>query len=461
MAKFICSIDVRYLPNWGTAEGLREMLQNGKDAEIQFNAKLTVRHRPHTQILVVENEGCTLPLKSLLIGFSTKRDDRRLAGQYGEGLVFGILALVRGGHAVKIRTGGEVWIPRIERHDQADADVLVFQINPGREEKKRVAIEIDHVPEVMYKELPKKFLFLANDKETDERVKTNEGTLILSQETRGDLYVKGIWVCHDPELAFAYDFADCDTDRDRKMIDTYDLRYAMRKVWASALRARPDLTKDLMKIIMDEYKDALGIDEYGATYFDETTRKKIAADFRKTFGDDAVPVSTLAESEELDHMGRRGVMVPKAWRALLETIFGKLSEIRANLAKEGHKKYGWNDLTREEQENLAYAINTAHRVEDAITIDKIDVVDFRDEKIDGLWKDDRIFLAKKSLASRSKALLVLVHEFAHLISMAGDGDKDHVSTIESLWSRIVDSLTHPKIDEDAARNEAFRRATLE
>jgi hypothetical protein len=385
-----------------------------------------------------------------LIGFSTKRDDRRLAGQYGEGLVLGILALVRGGHNVKIRTGGEVWIPRIERHEQVDTDVLVFQINPGRKEENRVAFEINRVSETMYKELPKKFLFLSAHKETDERVKTEYGTLLLSQETRGDLYVKGIWVCHDPELAFAYDFSDCETDRDRKMIDSYDLRYATRKVWSSALRMRPDLIEDFMKIVVDERKDSLGVDAFGVSYFDEETRKKIAADFRRMFGDDAVPVSNLAESEEMNHMGRRGILVSKAWQALLESVFGKLSDVQAKLAKEGQKKYGWSDLSTIEQKHLMYAIDTLNRVENVITINLIDIVDFRDQKIEGLWKDDRLLLSKSVLSSRSKALLVLVHESAHLISVAGDGEKEHVSMIESLWSRIVDVL-NPEIDE-AFRN---------
>ena len=440
MSKFVCSIDVNYLPAWGSAEGIREMLQNGKDAEVQFSAKLDVRWRRDTQTLVVENDGCTLPLKSLLIGFSTKRDDRRLAGQYGEGLVFGILALVRSGHNVKIRTGGEVWIPRIERHEQVDQDVLVFQINAGREDRKRVAIEIDRVTETTWKDLPKKFLFLHGEVvESINRVKTDYGTLILAQETRGDLYVKGIWVCHDPELAFAYNFSDCETDRDRKMIDSYNLRHAIQQVWSHALRTRPDLISHFMSLITDERKDTAGIDEYGATYFDKEIREKIAADFRRTFGDDAVPVCTLAESEEMDHMGKKGILVSKAWRALLETVFGKLSAVREKLAKEGQKKYAWGDLTDAEQMNIEYAIDTIP--EDSITIDKIEVVDFRDEKIEGLWREDRIFLARKILCDRRKTLLVLVHEAAHLLSVAGDGDKSHVAMIEDIWSRIVEELS--------------------
>jgi len=446
MPKFVCSIDTKYLPDWKTQEGLREMLQNGRDAEIQNEAKLNVKWRRDTQVLVIENEGAVLPLKSLLIGYSTKREDRRLAGQYGEGLVFGILALVRNGHAVKIRTGGEVWIPRMEQHEQVEADVLVFQINPGREEKKRVAIEIDHVTEAMWKELPKKFLFLSkSNSDSKQRIKTHCGTLLLDAEMRGDVFVKGIWVCHDHELACGYDFDDCETDRDRKMIESYSLRDAMNKVWRNALVTRPDLIWSYMDMLTEQRKDVEGIDQWSAPYFEESMRKAIAADFVEKYGPDAVPVLSLAESLEMEHFGKKGIVVSKSSKALLETILGKTSDLKIKLAKEAMKLYGTTDLTEDELSNLQQAveiINVAHAhgyIPEPLKLDTIDVTDFRDEKIRGLFKEERIFLAKKILADRSLTLRVLLHEKAHMMG-GDDGEKDHVSNIEMIWAGIVETL---------------------
>jgi hypothetical protein len=41
------TIKTDYLPNWGAFEGVRELLQNGKDAETEFHAKLEVRQGRH------------------------------------------------------------------------------------------------------------------------------------------------------------------------------------------------------------------------------------------------------------------------------------------------------------------------------------------------------------------------------------------------------------------------------
>lgn len=444
MPKFVCSVDTRYLPDWKTQEGLREMLQNGRDSEIQNNAKLNVKWRRDTQVLVIENDGAVLPLKALLIGFSSKREDRRLAGQYGEGLVFGILALVRNGHAVKIRTGGEVWIPRMEKHEQVDEEVLVFAINKGNLDQKRVAIEIDHVTEAMWKELPKRFLFL-NKSESKHAVKTVYGTLLIDAEMRGDVFVKGIWMCHDHELACGYDFDDCETDRDRKMIESYNLRDAMNKVWRSALVTRPDLIWPYMDMLNEQKKDVEGIDQWSAPYIEESMRRAIAADFVEKYGSEAVPVLSLGESVEMEHFGKKGIVVSKSMKSILETILGKTSDLKIKLAKEAMKLYSWSALNSDEQQNLEQAvefINNAHArgfVPSGVQLDVIDVTDFRDEKIRGLFNDDRIFLAKKILSDRSLTLRVLVHEKAHMMG-GDDGEKNHVSNIEMIWAGIVETL---------------------
>lgn len=136
--KIELSIKTDYLPKWGVFEGIRELIQNGRDAEIEFNAPLTVRH--HDNTLVIETTGKTLPHEALLFGFTTKTDKGELIGKFGEGLKLGVLALVRAGYETKIRSGSEIWTPRIERSERFDADVLVFHIEKGRKEKDRIQV---------------------------------------------------------------------------------------------------------------------------------------------------------------------------------------------------------------------------------------------------------------------------------------------------------------------------------
>src|SRR5262245_58987685 len=143
--RYELSVEKSYVGDWGADEGIREFMQNGRDAEIEQNAKLNVSHRVDTAgrgVLVIENEGAVLAKDTLLLGRSTKRDREDLAGQYGEGYKLGALALVRAGYAVRIRNGGEVWTATIERSDKFDSDVLVFHVVGGRQERNRVQVEI-------------------------------------------------------------------------------------------------------------------------------------------------------------------------------------------------------------------------------------------------------------------------------------------------------------------------------
>ena len=139
------SIQANYFPEWGVWEGVRELVANARDAEREFSAPLTVRHRKEGGVLILENEGATLPHEALLLGFTTKQGQSEMIGRFGEGLKGGVLALVRAGLAVKIRSGSEVWTPSIQRSEKFNANVLVFDIEKGRKEQDRVAVEIGSV----------------------------------------------------------------------------------------------------------------------------------------------------------------------------------------------------------------------------------------------------------------------------------------------------------------------------
>src|SRR5687767_3339118 len=78
MREIELTIKTDYLPSWGSYEGIRELIQNGRDAEIELNAPLKVRHvdrhlDPLTlPYLSIENVGVTLPYEVLLLGHTTK-----------------------------------------------------------------------------------------------------------------------------------------------------------------------------------------------------------------------------------------------------------------------------------------------------------------------------------------------------------------------------------------------------
>lgn len=436
--KIELTIKTTYLPEWGTWEGIRELIQNGRDAEFEHSAKLTVRHRREAETLVIENEGTTLPYEALLLGHTTKAERSDMIGKFGEGLKLGVLALVRAGASVKIRSGSEVWTPSIQRSEKFNADVLVFDIQKGRKPESRVSIEIGGVTQETWQDLQQRFLFLKDTIDTSEKVQTYSGSLLLGDKFKGRIFVKGIFVSNDPRLSYGYDFVDAALDRDRKMLSKYDLNYRTQSVWRAAMSTRPDLVADFGRLLENEAADIEGVDEFSAGYMPEAAKKELARIFLDRHGPNALPVGSLAESAEIEHLGKIGVVVPKGLRLVLEKELGSVQTNKEKLREEVTKAYGWHELAIIEKAHLSRAIKLVNDVE-PVTLESVDVTDFRDENLRGMFKDGRILLAKKILSDRALTLRVLVHEVAH--RAGGDGEKAHVSNIERIWSAIVAGMS--------------------
>lgn len=432
------SIAGDYMKDWGEWEGTRELIQNGKDAEQEHQAPLIVRHRREAQTLVIENKGCTLPYEALLLGHSTKAGRSDLIGKFGEGLKLGILALVRAGNEVRIRSGSEVWIPSIQRSEKFNSDVLVFDIQKGRKPENRVSVEIGGITLEKWQEYESRFLFLKGSLDDKNHVPTYSGSLLLGDKFKGQIFVKGIYVADDPRLSYGYDFKDAGLDRDRKMLSKWDQNYRTQSIWREAVGRRPSLVEDFNAMLARESSDLEGMDEFTVGLLPESVRKEIAQTFRATHGDSALPVSNLAESAELEHLGKIGVVVPKALRLVLEKELGNVQSNKLKLREEATRKYGWHELTDAEKAHVTRAIDLINPVE-PVTLDSVDVTDFRDENIRGMFRDGRFLLAKKILTDRDLTLRVLVHEVAHRVG--GDGEKAHVSNIERIWSGIVAGMS--------------------
>lgn len=436
MPKVELSINVNYLPSWGAWEGIRELVQNGKDAELEFAAPLEVTYLNGT--LRIENEGAAMDRNALLFGTTSKEGRADMIGKFGEGLKLGTLALVRQGHGVKIRTGSEVWTAEIGPSKEYKADVLFFDIVGGREDKKRVRVEIDNVNEQEWERLKTRFLFLQREKKND-RVATSYGDLLLDAKHVCMIFVKGIFVQHDPRLQYGYNFKDVEIDRDRKMISSYDQEHASRRIWAEAIERRPDLLDPFYDMVSTGEATDIASFAHGAYALSDGTKEKIAAKFTAQFGANAVPVMSLGDSIELEHYGKKGIVVAKTLGGMLADVLGTKEAVLARSRTEVTKTFSWNELDADERQNLLAAIALVEIVRpDVRLLDLVDVVTFRSPTLLGQYKDGRILLAQNKLHDGDETLATLVHEFAH--AHGGDGEKGHVAAIEHLWRDIVKTL---------------------
>jgi hypothetical protein len=433
--KIELTIKTDYLPSWGVWQGLRELVQNARDAQLEMGAPMSVDW--HNDTLRIENEGTTLPHEALLLGHTTKIGREELIGKFGEGLKLGILALVRAGFPVKIRSGSEVWVPTIQRSEKFNADVLVFDVTGGRKAEDRVRVEIQGISKETWDGSKWKFRFLG--KEGDDVVSTSGGSLLLDEKMKGHVFVKGIYVSTDPKLEYGYDLARGDLDRDRKMVDQYDFMFRARDILGEANAKRPDLLSGFIAALEKQTPDVRGIDATMHYTIPTQVKEAVAADFKTKHGPDAVPVRTLGESKDLDHLGKRGIVVSESLAGILSSTMPSPESVKQALKEETLTKYGWSDLTEAERTSLDEAITLVNGSGVTTTsLDVIDVADFRSKELLGLYKGGRIVISRKLLADRTRTLSTLVHEVAH--SAGDDGAKDHVATIEAIWSGIVSSL---------------------
>jgi hypothetical protein len=361
-----------------------------------------------------------------------------MIGKFGEGLKLGILALVRLGAKIKIRSGSEVWVPRIVRSEKFNADVLAFDIAKGREHKERVQIEICNcISQEVWNTIQSKFLFLQKTKGRHRIDTAYNGAILTSTEHQGSVFVRGIHVFKNPALRYGYDLTDVDIDRDRKMVDQSSLRWRLCNLWRSAVNEFPDMATDYIQLLDDQATDLEGLDMYTAKQLAESVRVQVAEKFLARHGKNALPVSSLSQSAEVEHLGMNGVVVSGALRAVLEAQLGSAEENKAKLVHLPKHTYGWGELSDAEKANLISAIALVNSQE-PVTLDDIDVVDFRSDTLEGLFTEGRVLLAKDRLAKPATVLEVLVHEVAH--RKGSDGEKAHVAQIEKIWSGIVAQL---------------------
>jgi len=428
------TIKTNYLPTWGAYEGIRELVQNARDAEVEHNAPVKIDW--YNDNLRIENEGCTLPLKALLLGHTTKYGNSNMIGKFGEGLKLGVLALVRAGHDVKIRNGSEVWIPTIEYDDLFQEDVLMFRIETGREDKSRVRVEVGGISKSDWDKFRDCFLFLSTAKRSE--VVTGNGTLLLDPKFKGRIYVKGIFVMNSPETNFGYDLKDVELDRDRRMVDSWNLKYHCRSILLSSVNKEPSILFPKFIQMLDlPTLETEGLDEVTANYgVSKSIANDVQVNFQERYGSNAIPVSNLEESKSVEHLGKRGIVVSKPLGAVLAQTFGAKEEILKSLEKEVTRTLSWGDLSTDEQAKLLDVIKVVNEVE-PVTLSDVSIVEFRSNLLMGQYNNGKVLISHRCF-EQDTVLLTLIHEVAH--RKGEDGAFEHVNKVQEIWAQVYRNL---------------------
>lgn len=315
MQKIELTISPNYVPNWTYVDAVRELFQNALDQATQNpENKASWDYDSQTGVLTISNATSKLTASSLLLGQTTKSDDNDTIGQFGEGYKIATLVLLREGKNVVFYNYGarEIWRPRFVKSRRFGTDILTFFIEKqaiwNKAPSADLVITVDNISAEEYGHIVESNLHLRDDYEVVEH--TEYGDVIDIPGINGKVFVNGLYVCDYQPYQYSYNFkpAHIRIDRDRKMVNDFDLRWMASKMWSTC--------KDTDKVL-----DMIAEDKADVAFIDNVTYtsswRDLAADkFKSVYGPEAIPVSTQEELDEVP-TGYKGIVVSESYSALV------------------------------------------------------------------------------------------------------------------------------------------------
>jgi len=442
------SISQDYVPDWKLWHAIREILQNAADeADVNPEHPMKIQYSSKTKQLSITSENTKLDRSVLLLGSSSKRG-KGLRGVHGEGIDLALLVLVRGNRKVRIENSDESWIPKLEYSEQWGKKVLVVYTTQFKKPKNRFRIEIDEFAPEEWKVVQENCLLLPTSLRSDEVVLRVEKDTIL-MDRPGQVFVKGLWVATYPDLKAGYDLADAKLDRDRRLVDVWDLRSRLSAIWIRALQDqhyREVAQTKVQQMLDEDARDVEGLPDalhWGTDSQVQGAKEHIAASFVTKYGESAVPVSSTSEADEVIAAGLNPVPVTSAWKETLERATGKTVADQTQEALERVTKILVPDdlsaLDLLEQWRAIRELANNLNIQAPLSI-----VEFQDDRMLGQYHkkagatQSALYLALSVLQrdTPGKAVVALVHEAAHEVSMKHG--YDHHKAIEALMEQVVD-----------------------
>lgn len=304
-----------YVPGWTYIEAFRELFQNALDNETVNPAnRMLFFYDPENKTLRVCNKTSVLELDSLLLGSTTKADDARTIGQHGEGYKIAFLVLLREGRPVTVYNYGkrEVWHTKLVKSKRYNGQMVPVITVDKEAVWKRIpdndlTIEVGNVAPEEYQEIVKKNLNLQSGVQSYE-VPTY-GRILLDEQERGNVYVKGLFVCNNESMRYGYDLDPrlINLDRDRRLVSSFELCWETSLMWKRAFADRY-MRADVMKMIIDNANDVKFIQSrtLPEAQTDQEIADAIAVRFIRSYGADAVPV---VDNAQLRAAGQSAVLV--------------------------------------------------------------------------------------------------------------------------------------------------------
>lgn len=441
------TVSPSYVKDWGVWEGVRELLQNALDAHDNAHDMSVLRSK--TEILI-SNEGVTLDRSALLLG-TTSKGDGSARGKFGEGLKLAFLALCRLGIVVQVKTGNEIWTPFIEASTTFGKDLLKVKISTSQRFRDGIDIRILGVKDEDWAKIEQNLVDIPGltNTATMDKIPVRGSKILTGDKYKGKVFARGLFVCEmDRNAVFGYDLFNIALDRDRKMADPISMRYGLHDLFLHAFQDGAMSAEQVYQVVSEMNFEAKCLGDYYFSWGSDGLSKAVAKVFQTKHGEDALPISSMAESMEAEHLGLRGVPVMGSLKQMIEAEIGDFKQRKLRQESSPKKIYGWGDLDEEERLKLTWASSIIDSILTGAVLglpltgsvmSKVEIVDFHGSPY-GTYDPETgtIRIARKVLKDKVELMATLVHEIAHRKGL--DGSVSHERQIEKLFAILVCGL---------------------
>lgn len=335
--KFPLNLSKDYVSGWTVQDALREFTQNGVDQETEIPGNtLTINYLQEGQKLTIANKKSVLETSSLLLGKTSKANNNKLIGQFGEGYKIALLVLTRLNKCVTIYNYGnrEVWTARfVKARSMGNEEVLTVFVDKQfpwtKVPSNDLIVEIDGITEDEYIEyVDRTLLFQPHFTENVDYLQTSRGRILLSESCySGKLFVNGLFVSNTT-MKYGYDVKPqyLDIGRDRNLVNSFDLQCLTSKMWRETSDDRItqlllDKCPDVEYLHRDWNTVKVGADsDKELEPIAEKTYEAVAIAYEKD-DDNVIYVSNQAELDEVNQMYEedvRPVIVSEQVKTLVE-----------------------------------------------------------------------------------------------------------------------------------------------
>lgn len=298
-----------YVPDWTYVDAFRELFQNALDNEITNpDNKMLFSYSSTAETIRICNKTSTLELDSLLLGSTTKANDENTIGQHGEGYKIAILVLLREGKQLTVYNYSkrEVWNTKLVKSKRYNGQLVPVIIVNKEVLWKRVpdndlTIEVGGITQEEYNNIVRKNLNLQNNVKS-YRV-DGYGEILTDEKEKGNIYVKGLYVCSDNKISYGYNFEPkiINLDRDRRLVKSFDLLWNTSTMWKIAFY-KGFMKEEILDMINEATVDVSYIGSVLPFIIpNEEVEQKLANElankFISTYGENAVPVRQTSELE--------------------------------------------------------------------------------------------------------------------------------------------------------------------